>query len=291
MFDIFYINSIPPTVENFLSRGHEEKNNNNLLSEVNQSTSTPTSSTSFGENKNVVTIPSTNPVKTNATKDSQPIKPKNSSQQCASPNQRSLSKSNIKSGKPVINKDTKISQPTNSKPSKKSAIDHQPIHREINTETSSFLNAFESSGQPSLENQSKLLWEQNEKILAQNAELMEALRNSVEQNTSLKNNLYQPLQGFPFKTIEEFYDFSSANNEDKILHMHNHLIQIGGSKLREFLNYSLKQLMTDNLVTQFSWPGSSNTEKFGDTKISNLLYESAKNVIASWDPPIKLNSK
>ncbi|XP_043462159.1 uncharacterized protein LOC122498479 [Leptopilina heterotoma] len=34
--------------------------------------------------------------------------------------------------------------------------------------------------------------------------------------------------------------------------------------------------MTDELVSQFSWPGSKKSEKFGDTKISNLLFESAR---------------
>lgn len=34
----------------------------------------------------------------------------------------------------------------------------------------------------------------------------------------------------------------------------------------------MKQLMTDVLVTKFTWPGSATSEKFGDTKVSNLLF-------------------
>ncbi|XP_051170494.1 uncharacterized protein LOC127287545 [Leptopilina boulardi] len=135
-----------------------------------------------------------------------------------------------------------------------------------------------------LENECKLLHEkqdqilaQNERIMNQNAQILELLQKGVSTNTQLQTTLFQLLQGLPLSNLEDYHKFISEENNDRLESVHNHLVQIGETKLREFLNYSLKQLTKDELVSQFSWPGSSNSEKFGDTKISNLLYESSKN--------------
>ncbi|XP_033231560.1 uncharacterized protein LOC117182581 [Belonocnema kinseyi] len=55
-----------------------------------------------------------------------------------------------------------------------------------------------------------------------------------------------------------------------------HLVQSGGSKLREFLNFGLKEMMTDELVFQFTWVGGENSLIFSDTRVSNILYQAAQ---------------
>lgn len=73
----------------------------------------------------------------------------------------------------------------------------------------------------SLESQNKLLCEQNHKILAKSDELIEALRISIQHNSNLNRTLYQPMPGFPMKTIEEFNNFSIDSNNETILTMVN----------------------------------------------------------------------
>ncbi|XP_043480102.1 uncharacterized protein LOC122509870 isoform X2 [Leptopilina heterotoma] len=121
-----------------------------------------------------------------------------------------------------------------------------------------------------MSNDIKKIYEQNQKIL----QILEGKKNYDERN--LGRTLFQSPEGFPLSSMEEYEDFKASENNEIIVNLKNRLIQIGGTKLREFLNYALKQLMTDELVSQFSWPGSIKSEKFGDTKISNLLFESAK---------------
>ena len=53
---------------------------------------------------------------------------------------------------------------------------------------------------------------------------------------------------------------------------HDHLVRLGGSRLKEFLSSALKEIMVDELVTQFTWHKQKGTQKFGDTRVSNLLY-------------------
>lgn len=42
--------------------------------------------------------------------------------------------------------------------------------------------------------------------------------------------------------------------------------------MREFLNCALKEVMTDELVNSFTWPGGKTSAKLGDTKVANVLY-------------------
>jgi hypothetical protein len=47
---------------------------------------------------------------------------------------------------------------------------------------------------------------------------------------------------------------------------------MGASKLRDFIHMSFKESMQDELVCNFTWPGGSGTEKFGDTKLVKIMY-------------------
>ncbi|KAK0171464.1 hypothetical protein PV327_011261, partial [Microctonus hyperodae] len=69
---------------------------------------------------------------------------------------------------------------------------------------------------------------------------MERKQNAMEgnlnaQRTEDANNIFEPPQGFPMKTIEEFENFESG---DEYIHesLKSHLIFIGGQTLREALN-------------------------------------------------------
>lgn len=114
------------------------------------------------------------------------------------------------------------------------------------------------------------IYEQNKKII----QILETRNNYDERN--LERTLFQSPKGFPLSSMEEYRNFEESENIEIIINMKNRLVVLGGTKLRQFLTNALKQLMTDELVCQFSWPGSINSEKFGDTKITNLMFESAK---------------
>ncbi|XP_051168717.1 uncharacterized protein LOC127286358 isoform X2 [Leptopilina boulardi] len=71
------------------------------------------------------------------------------------------------------------------------------------------------------------------------------------------------------------------------MRIYNHLINMGGVTLRQFLANSLKQIMTDNLVCSFTWNKGSDTLAFGNTKVSNVLFQSAKKCINFEGPANK----
>ncbi|XP_039312242.1 uncharacterized protein LOC113004403 isoform X4 [Solenopsis invicta] len=89
-------------------------------------------------------------------------------------------------------------------------------------------------------------------------------------DVNLRNTFYEGLEGFPLNTIEEFKELESDAKKDVRRKLYNHLRRLGGSKFREFLYNSIKEIMTDSLVSKFTWPGSSKSEKFGNTK--TILY-------------------
>ncbi|XP_039313256.1 uncharacterized protein LOC105207195 isoform X2 [Solenopsis invicta] len=95
-------------------------------------------------------------------------------------------------------------------------------------------------------------------------------------DVNLRNTFYEGLEGFPLNTIEEFKELESDAKKDVRRKLYNHLRRLGGSKFREFLYNSIKEIMTDSLVSKFTWPGSSKSEKFGNTKTMNIIYPAQK---------------
>ncbi|XP_051158464.1 uncharacterized protein LOC127279863 isoform X2 [Leptopilina boulardi] len=109
----------------------------------------------------------------------------------------------------------------------------------------------------------------------QNAEILHLLQLRSDSDRVVEETLYQPLIGFPIKTVEEFQALEADENKEIRQKVHDHLVRLGGSKLKEFLSCALKEVMADQLVTKFTWNKTSETEKFGDTKVSNIFYRAA----------------
>lgn len=118
--------------------------------------------------------------------------------------------------------------------------------------------------------------QKSDEIFNQNKEILQLLRSrfSTEQ---LANKLYQHLDGFPLSTVEQFFNLEEITNKHERQKVHDHLIQLGGTSLKEFLSCALRQVMTDELVLKFTWQKQKNTEKFGDTRISNIFFQAAVN--------------
>ncbi|XP_051155659.1 uncharacterized protein LOC127278143 [Leptopilina boulardi] len=110
---------------------------------------------------------------------------------------------------------------------------------------------------------------QNKRIL----EILNDMRGDSEK--FVEETLYQPLTGFPLKTMEEFESLVTDKNKENRQKVHDHLVRLGGSRLKEFLSGGLKEIMDDQLVAKFTWLKTKDTEKFGDTKVSNIFYRAA----------------
>ncbi|XP_067204485.1 uncharacterized protein [Linepithema humile] len=125
-----------------------------------------------------------------------------------------------------------------------------------------------------LENQSKTIIAGHEQLMRQIKEMQAEVQIRGEVNVT--KTFYEPLEGFPLKTVEEFEEMESDIKRNERKKLYHHLRVLGGTKLREFIHSSLKEVMTDELVCKFTWPGGSGTEKFKDTKILNILYMAAQ---------------
>ncbi|XP_039301802.1 uncharacterized protein LOC120356943 isoform X1 [Solenopsis invicta] len=105
-----------------------------------------------------------------------------------------------------------------------------------------------------------------------NVQMKETFKKLSENTTEISKTFYEPLDGFPLKSLEDFYNLESETKINERNQLCHHLQSLGGAKLREFLHTSVKHIMTDELVNQFTWLGGIGTEKFSDTKMSTLLY-------------------
>ncbi|XP_043475032.1 uncharacterized protein LOC122506782 [Leptopilina heterotoma] len=128
--------------------------------------------------------------------------------------------------------------------------------------------------------------QKSDEIFNQNKEILQLLRSrfSTEQ---LANKLYQHLDGFPLSTVEQFSNLEEITSKPERQKVHDHLIQLGGTSLKEFLSCALRQVMTDELVLNFTWQKQKDTEKFGDTRISNIFFSVEKaieNISALLEP-------
>ncbi|XP_071581639.1 uncharacterized protein [Temnothorax nylanderi] len=108
---------------------------------------------------------------------------------------------------------------------------------------------------------------------------------------NLKNTFYEGLEGFPMSTVEEFKELESDAKKNDRRKLYNYLRGLGGCKLREFLYNAIKTIMTDSLVSKFTWPGSSVSEKFGDTKTMNIIYLAAQKCTLFNGPQDKASCK
>ncbi|XP_033226088.1 uncharacterized protein LOC117178755 [Belonocnema kinseyi] len=93
---------------------------------------------------------------------------------------------------------------------------------------------------------------------------------------SLSEKLLAPLEGFLLQTVEQFQNLDEKENLKLWRTVYRHLINRGGAKLREFLSFSLKLMVTDELVTHFTWLGAKSHKAFGDTRVSYIFYKAAK---------------
>ncbi|XP_067209573.1 uncharacterized protein [Linepithema humile] len=125
-----------------------------------------------------------------------------------------------------------------------------------------------------LEAKNNLLIEGQEKMMKKMEEILEKC-SSID-DVNVNNTLYKPLQGFPLKTVEEFKEMESDANRSERKKLYHHLRGIGGTKLREFLYTCMTEIMQDELINKFTWPGGAGAEKFGDTKIVNIIHAAAK---------------
>ncbi|XP_043472912.1 uncharacterized protein LOC122505396 isoform X2 [Leptopilina heterotoma] len=122
-----------------------------------------------------------------------------------------------------------------------------------------------------------VLREQNKMILRQQEIILKELsKNNNATERKLSESLLTPLRGFPIETVERFQEFESEIGKESRTRVYNHLVNMGGATLRNFLSNSLRRLLTDNLVCSFTWNGGDNTLKFGDTRIANVLYQASK---------------
>ncbi|XP_067203122.1 uncharacterized protein [Linepithema humile] len=136
-----------------------------------------------------------------------------------------------------------------------------------------------------LENQSKTIIAGHEQLMRQIKEMQAEVQIRGEVNVT--KTFYEPLEGFPLKTVEEFEEMESDIKHNERKKLYHHLRVLGGTKLREFIHSSLKEVMTDELVCKFTWPGGSGTEKFKDTKILNILYMAAQKCLFFSGPDNK----
>ncbi|XP_024883789.1 uncharacterized protein LOC112462309 [Temnothorax curvispinosus] len=136
----------------------------------------------------------------------------------------------------------------------------------------------------------------NSLIESQNA-LKEIMEKIVENDNvhvdgvNLRNTFYEGLEGFPMSTVEEFKELESDAKKNDRRKLYNYLRGLGGCKLREFLYNAIKTIMTDSLVSKFTWPVSNVSEKFGDTKTMNIIYLAAQKCTLFNGPQDKASCK
>ncbi|XP_051156217.1 uncharacterized protein LOC127278520 [Leptopilina boulardi] len=127
-----------------------------------------------------------------------------------------------------------------------------------------------------LKEQNKTLIRQNEKISEQQENiLLELSKQKKSEDKELSHKLFRPPDGFPLQTVAEFMTLESGDKAERTK-LRNYLLSLGGVSIRHFLSASLRQVMTDKLVCQFTWPGGAESVEFGNTKVANVLYSAAQ---------------
>ncbi|XP_051162243.1 uncharacterized protein LOC127282171 [Leptopilina boulardi] len=118
---------------------------------------------------------------------------------------------------------------------------------------------------------------QNQQILQQQYMIFQELNriNNVEKE-KLSETFLSPLTGYPLNEFSEFNFFESEEGKETRTKLYNHLLNNGGTSLRSFLSNALRQTLTDKLVCNFTWNGKKDTMNFGNTRLANVLYQSAK---------------
>ncbi|XP_077270685.1 uncharacterized protein LOC143901928 [Temnothorax americanus] len=135
------------------------------------------------------------------------------------------------------------------------------------------------------------LLEGHEQLMQQGQQILqEGLLQKVGE-VNVTRSFNEPLEGFPLNTLDQFDEMESDSQRSARKKMYHHLKSLGGSKLRDFLHSSLKEIMTDELVNKFTWSGGAESRNFGDTKIANILYLAAQNCPFFKGPESKMEFK
>ncbi|XP_066589341.1 uncharacterized protein [Prorops nasuta] len=117
---------------------------------------------------------------------------------------------------------------------------------------------------------------QNDEICGQNEVILSKIsRLQMNADIPTDTTLYNKPGGLPLKTIDDFNNF-----EEDILRLQDlerYLSFIGGIKLREALSHFMKETMTDELASNFTyWGRNPNTIAFFNTKTARIFYRAAK---------------
>ncbi|XP_028047660.1 uncharacterized protein LOC105831861 isoform X2 [Monomorium pharaonis] len=144
-----------------------------------------------------------------------------------------------------------------------------------------------------LEKQMNELLEGHKQLMQQGQQILEEML--LHQKTVGKVNVtkifYELLERFPLNTLDQFNEIESDSQRSARKKKYHHLKSLGGSKLRDFLHSSLKEIMTDELVNKFTWSGGAESRNFGDTKTANILYLAAQNCPFFKRPENKMEFK
>ncbi|XP_032690601.1 uncharacterized protein LOC116853586 isoform X2 [Odontomachus brunneus] len=113
-------------------------------------------------------------------------------------------------------------------------------------------------------------------VMKANKKLLKAINHMNERNNKVQIGVHtfdEALEGFPLESVEQFDELENdQSKKNEHYKLYNHLCGIGASKLRDFVHMCFRQTMTDELVCTFTWAGSSDTEKLGDTKLVKIMY-------------------
>ncbi|CAH0546522.1 unnamed protein product [Brassicogethes aeneus] len=101
---------------------------------------------------------------------------------------------------------------------------------------------------------------------------------SLERALNKKNTMRSILrvQGYPIKTLEQFYIMENPENEEARIKMGKRLLTLGAITMREFASMAIKETVSDEVITKFTWEGNQNMKKFDNTQLSTLIFDSAK---------------
>ncbi|XP_051158487.1 uncharacterized protein LOC127279890 [Leptopilina boulardi] len=139
--------------------------------------------------------------------------------------------------------------------------------------------------------QNERIINQNDKIILQNEQILEKMSQETIGEANLDDTLYEPLNGFPINTLDQFIYLNEKEQKSLRKKLFQHLVALGGPRLRDFLNCAVKQTFTDELINQLSWDGKGAYQKLGDTRVCNTLYLAANQRIGVRARSNKLDFK
>ncbi|CAH0562811.1 unnamed protein product [Brassicogethes aeneus] len=79
--------------------------------------------------------------------------------------------------------------------------------------------------------------------------------------------LYKNIIGFPIKSLTDFDEMEKPENEETRSQMVQRIAVSGARTLRAFCSSALQQLLTDEVISDFTWCGTKGKRNFKDSKI------------------------